>query len=74
MLKYFEVTCSFFSCPTTAKQALRFSLSGSGFTVKVVTSDNYVKRDSGLVLWDIAVGEGDCPKAGQQVSLCFTYF
>lgn len=39
-----------------------------GFTVKVVTSDNYVKRDSGLILWDIAVGEGDCPKDGQQVT------
>ncbi|EYU31905.1 hypothetical protein ABFS82_02G142800 [Erythranthe guttata] len=38
-----------------------------GFTVKVVTSDNYVTRDSGLVLWDIAVGEGDSPKVGQQV-------
>ncbi|KAI3444775.1 hypothetical protein Pfo_001440 [Paulownia fortunei] len=39
-----------------------------GFAVKVVTSDNYVTRDSGLVLWDIAVGKGDCPKAGQQVT------
>lgn len=39
-----------------------------GFTVKVVTSDNYVKRDSGLILWDFAVGEGDCPKDGQQVT------
>ncbi|XP_070038330.1 peptidyl-prolyl cis-trans isomerase FKBP20-2, chloroplastic isoform X1 [Nicotiana tomentosiformis] len=39
-----------------------------GFEVKVVTSDNYVKRDSGLILWDIAVGEGDCPKDGQQVT------
>ncbi|KAK6119298.1 hypothetical protein DH2020_046954 [Rehmannia glutinosa] len=39
-----------------------------GFTVKVVTSDNYVTRDSGLVLWDVAVGKGDCPKDGQQVT------
>ncbi|KAI5647479.1 hypothetical protein M9H77_33484 [Catharanthus roseus] len=39
-----------------------------GFTVKVVTSDNYVKRDSGLILWDIAVGKGDSPKDGQQVT------
>ncbi|GFQ06550.1 peptidyl-prolyl cis-trans isomerase fkbp20-2 chloroplastic [Phtheirospermum japonicum] len=39
-----------------------------GFTVKVVTSDNYITRDSGLVLWDIAVGQGECPKAGQQVT------
>lgn len=39
-----------------------------GFAVKVVTSDNYVTRDSGLVLWDIEVGEGDCPKDGQQIT------
>ncbi|XP_027159307.1 peptidyl-prolyl cis-trans isomerase FKBP20-2, chloroplastic isoform X4 [Coffea eugenioides] len=39
-----------------------------GFTVKVVASENYVKRDSGLVVWDIAVGKGDSPKAGQQVT------
>ncbi|KAL3833070.1 hypothetical protein ACJIZ3_007806 [Penstemon smallii] len=39
-----------------------------GFEVKVVTPDNYVKRDSGLVLWDIEVGKGDCPKDGQQVT------
>ncbi|KAL2460836.1 Peptidyl-prolyl cis-trans isomerase FKBP20-2 [Abeliophyllum distichum] len=39
-----------------------------GFTVNVVTSDKYVKRDSGLVLWEIAVGKGDCPKDGQQVT------
>lgn len=38
--------------------------------MKVVTSDNYVTRDSGLVLWDIEVGKGDCPKDGQQVFLC----
>ncbi|KAA8520457.1 hypothetical protein F0562_014713 [Nyssa sinensis] len=39
-----------------------------GFEVKVVTSENYVKCDSGLVYWDIEVGKGDCPKAGQQVT------
>ncbi|CAA3012822.1 Peptidyl-prolyl cis-trans isomerase FKBP20-2, chloroplastic [Olea europaea subsp. europaea] len=39
-----------------------------GFTVNVVTSDKYVKRDSGLILWDIAAGTGDCPKDGQQVT------
>uniref|UniRef100_A0A5B7C6N1 peptidylprolyl isomerase n=1 Tax=Davidia involucrata TaxID=16924 RepID=A0A5B7C6N1_DAVIN len=39
-----------------------------GFEVKVVASENYVKRDSGLVYWDIEVGKGDCPKAGQQVT------
>ncbi|KAK4414614.1 putative dual specificity protein phosphatase DSP8 [Sesamum alatum] len=39
-----------------------------GFTVKVVTSDKYVTRDSGLILWDFEVGKGDCPKAGQQVT------
>ncbi|XP_020083696.1 peptidyl-prolyl cis-trans isomerase FKBP20-2, chloroplastic isoform X2 [Ananas comosus] len=38
-----------------------------GFQVEVVTSDNYVKRDSGLIYWDIEVGQGDCPKDGQQV-------
>lgn len=35
--------------------------------------DYYVTRDSGLVLWDIAPGQGDCPKAGQQVSLYFLF-
>ncbi|OVA04124.1 Peptidyl-prolyl cis-trans isomerase [Macleaya cordata] len=39
-----------------------------GFQVKVVTSDNYVKCDSGLIYLDIEVGKGDCPKAGQQVT------
>lgn len=39
-----------------------------GFTVKVVTPDNYEKRDSGLILRDFSVGEGDCPKDGQQVT------
>lgn len=39
-----------------------------GFQVKVVTSDDYVKCDSGLVYLDIEVGKGDCPKAGQQVT------
>lgn len=42
---------------------------GSGFSVKVITPDNYVTRDSGLILRDVALGEGDCPKDGQQVSL-----
>ncbi|EPS68814.1 hypothetical protein M569_05956, partial [Genlisea aurea] len=39
-----------------------------GFVVKVVTTDRYITRDSGLVLWDIEVGNGECPKAGQQVT------
>ncbi|XP_073288570.1 peptidyl-prolyl cis-trans isomerase FKBP20-2, chloroplastic [Primulina huaijiensis] len=39
-----------------------------GFTVRVVTSDDYVKRDSGLIFRDVEVGKGDCPKAGQQVT------
>ncbi|XP_030515166.1 peptidyl-prolyl cis-trans isomerase FKBP20-2, chloroplastic [Rhodamnia argentea] len=39
-----------------------------GFEVKVVTSDNYIKRDSGLIYLDFEVGTGDCPKAGQQVT------
>uniref|UniRef100_A0A7C8ZFE5 peptidylprolyl isomerase n=1 Tax=Opuntia streptacantha TaxID=393608 RepID=A0A7C8ZFE5_OPUST len=38
-----------------------------GFQVKVVTSDNYIRRDSGLILRDFEVGKGDCPKDGQQV-------
>lgn len=33
-----------------------------------MTSDKYVTRDSGLILWDVAVGQGDSPKDGQQVS------
>lgn len=44
-----------------------------GFQVEVVTSDNYVKRDSGLIYWDIEVGQGDCPKDGQQV-FSFIYY
>uniref|UniRef100_A0A2P2JFB1 Peptidyl-prolyl cis-trans isomerase n=1 Tax=Rhizophora mucronata TaxID=61149 RepID=A0A2P2JFB1_RHIMU len=43
-----------------------------GFEVKVVTSENYVKRDSGLICWDFEVGKGDCPKAGQQVFPLFS--
>eukprot|EP00262_Sarcandra_glabra_P003310 TRINITY_DN1396_c0_g1_i2.p1 TRINITY_DN1396_c0_g1~~TRINITY_DN1396_c0_g1_i2.p1 ORF type:complete len:262 (+),score=31.24 TRINITY_DN1396_c0_g1_i2:99-884(+) len=39
-----------------------------GFDVKVVTSDNYVKSNSGLIYLDIEVGKGDCPKDGQQVT------
>ncbi|CAN1272211.1 Peptidyl-prolyl cis-trans isomerase FKBP20-2, chloroplastic [Linum perenne] len=40
-----------------------------GFEVKVVASDKYVKTESGLIYKDFEVGEGQCPKAGQQVSL-----
>ena len=39
-----------------------------------MASENYVKRDSGLVVWDIAVGKGDSPKAGQQVFLLFYFY
>ncbi|WCJ22992.1 FKBP-like peptidyl-prolyl cis-trans isomerase family protein [Euphorbia peplus] len=39
-----------------------------GFEVKVVASDNYMRRNSGLIYRDFEVGEGDCPKAGQQVT------
>ncbi|KAI9077900.1 hypothetical protein K1719_040161 [Acacia pycnantha] len=39
-----------------------------GFEVKVVASDSYVKRDSGLIYRDYEVGKGDCPKDGQQVT------
>ncbi|KAJ0970649.1 hypothetical protein J5N97_018608 [Dioscorea zingiberensis] len=38
-----------------------------GFQVKVVASNNYQKRDSGLIYLDIEVGNGDCPKDGQQI-------
>lgn len=40
----------------------------------MVTSDNYVKRDSGLILWDVAAGKGDCPKDGQQVFFCLNFY
>ncbi|KAK6777539.1 hypothetical protein RDI58_024256 [Solanum bulbocastanum] len=36
--------------------------------IKVVTPDNYEKRDSGLILRDFSIGEGDFPKDGQQVT------
>nr|GEW42359.1 peptidyl-prolyl cis-trans isomerase FKBP20-2, chloroplastic [Tanacetum cinerariifolium] len=39
-----------------------------GFEVKVVASENYVRRDSGLIYRDFEVGSGDCPKSGQQVT------
>ncbi|KAK8464679.1 hypothetical protein PHAVU_010G052000 [Phaseolus vulgaris] len=39
-----------------------------GFQVKIVSSENYVKSDSGLIYRDFVVGEGDCPKDGQQVT------
>ncbi|PIA65151.1 hypothetical protein AQUCO_00100566v1 [Aquilegia coerulea] len=39
-----------------------------GFEVKVVTSDAFVKCDSGLIYLDIAAGKGDSPKDGQQVT------
>ncbi|KAG9452217.1 hypothetical protein H6P81_005121 [Aristolochia fimbriata] len=45
-----------------------------GFEVKVVTSDKYVKSDSGLIYLDIEVGKGDCPKAGQQVTFHYVGF
>ncbi|XP_031503294.1 peptidyl-prolyl cis-trans isomerase FKBP20-2, chloroplastic [Nymphaea colorata] len=38
-----------------------------GFQVKVVTPEQYVTTDSGLIYLDIVVGQGDCPKLGQQV-------
>ncbi|GJN07405.1 hypothetical protein PR202_ga25234 [Eleusine coracana subsp. coracana] len=39
----------------------------SGFQVKVVTSDSYITRDSGLMYEDIKIGTGNSPKDGQQV-------
>lgn len=41
----------------------------SGFQVNVVTPENYIKCDSGLIYRDFEVGKGDCPKDGQQVLL-----
>lgn len=45
-----------------------------GFNVKVVTPDNYVRCDSGLIYWDIKDGEGDYPKSGQQIVFHYTGF
>ncbi|CAN0921830.1 Peptidyl-prolyl cis-trans isomerase FKBP20-2, chloroplastic [Linum grandiflorum] len=39
-----------------------------GFEVKVVASDKYVKTETGLIYKDFQVGQGECPKAGQQVT------
>ncbi|XP_052724387.1 uncharacterized protein LOC108347486 isoform X3 [Vigna angularis] len=39
-----------------------------GFEVKIVSSENYVKSNSGLIYRDFVVGQGDCPKDGQQVT------
>ncbi|KAG0477574.1 hypothetical protein HPP92_012293 [Vanilla planifolia] len=39
-----------------------------GFKVEVVVSDKYVRSSSGLIYLDIQVGNGDCPKDGQQVT------
>ncbi|KAF5201110.1 Peptidyl-prolyl cis-trans isomerase fkbp20-2 protein [Thalictrum thalictroides] len=39
-----------------------------GFEVKVVTTDSFVKCNSGLIYMDIAAGKGDSPKDGQQVT------
>lgn len=41
--------------------------------MNVVAPDYYVKRDSGLIIWDIAAGKGESPKAGQQVFFCFIF-
>ncbi|KAK3127062.1 hypothetical protein QOZ80_7AG0567790 [Eleusine coracana subsp. coracana] len=38
-----------------------------GFQVKVVTSDSYITRDSGLMYEDIKIGTGNSPKDGQQI-------
>lgn len=38
-----------------------------GYNVKVVTTDQYVKCDSGLIYLDIQEGQGDFPKDGQQI-------
>ncbi|XP_057451053.1 peptidyl-prolyl cis-trans isomerase FKBP20-2, chloroplastic [Lotus japonicus] len=43
-----------------------------GFEVKVISSENYIKCDSGLIYRDFEVGKGDCPKDGQQVTFHYT--
>lgn len=48
-------------------------ISLSGFEVKVIAPDDYVKRDSGLIYRDFEVGTGDCPKDGQQVFLLYSF-
>ncbi|KAK3010255.1 hypothetical protein RJ639_011586 [Escallonia herrerae] len=45
------------------------SFGQGGLEVKVVASENYVKHDSGLICGDFEFGNGDSPKAGQQVFL-----
>lgn len=46
----------------------------TGFEVKVVTPENYVTSESGLIYRDFEVGQGECPKSGQQVLLPFVFF
>ncbi|TYK20798.1 peptidyl-prolyl cis-trans isomerase FKBP20-2 [Cucumis melo var. makuwa] len=48
----------------SGKVCIRLLFHGS---IEVITPESYVKRDSGLIYWDIEVGNGDCPKDGQQV-------
>ncbi|KAK1274390.1 hypothetical protein QJS04_geneDACA012496 [Acorus gramineus] len=43
-----------------------------GFEVKVVTTEDYVTSNSGLIYLDIEVGKGDTPKDGQQVTFHYT--
>ena len=38
-----------------------------------MTSEDYVKSNSGLIYRDFEIGKGDCPKDGQQVFLLFMY-
>ncbi|CAM6107299.1 unnamed protein product [Calypogeia fissa] len=43
-----------------------------GFQVKVITSDKYVTSKTGLIYYDMVVGNGDLPKDGQQVIFHYT--
>ena len=45
----------------------------TGYNVKVVTTDKYVKCDSGLLYLDIEEGQGDLPKEGQEVRILVCY-
>ena len=45
----------------------------TGYNVKVVTTDKYVKCDSGLLYLDIKEGQGDLPKEGQEVRILVCY-
>ncbi|RVW32288.1 Peptidyl-prolyl cis-trans isomerase FKBP20-2, chloroplastic [Vitis vinifera] len=58
----------FFLVSSGCFPTLSSSAKTKSFEVKVVTPENYITSDSGLIYRDFEVGKGDCPKAGQQVT------